>query len=67
MNDEPPVQTPPTGLIPPADFTTFMHAYQDMVYATAVRLVKNEAQAEDISQDVFLKAHEHFDPWLTPA
>ena len=61
MNDEPPVQTPPSGLIPPADFTTFMRAYQDMVYSTAVRLVKNEAQAEDISQEVFLKAHEHFD------
>jgi RNA polymerase sigma-70 factor, ECF subfamily len=65
MNDEPPVQTPPTGLIPPADFTTFMRAYQDMVYSTAVRLVKNEAQAEDISQDVFLKAHEHFDSLST--
>lgn len=65
MNDEPPVQTPPTGLIPPADFTTFMRAYQDMVYSTAVRLVKNEAQAEDISQEVFLKAHEHFDNLAT--
>jgi RNA polymerase sigma-70 factor (ECF subfamily) len=65
MNDEPPVQTPPTGLIPPADFTTFMRAYQDMVYSTAVRLVKNEAQAEDISQDVFLKAYEHFDTLST--
>ncbi|MDB6167228.1 MAG: polymerase, sigma-24 subunit, subfamily [Verrucomicrobia bacterium] len=61
MNDEPPVQTPPTGLTPPADFTTFMRAYQDMVYSTAVRLLKNEAQAEDISQEVFLKAHAHFD------
>ncbi|MDB6126210.1 MAG: polymerase, sigma-24 subunit, subfamily [Verrucomicrobia bacterium] len=61
MNDEPPVQTQPSGLIPPADFTTFMRAYQDMVYSTAVRLVKSEAQAEDISQEVFLKAHEHFD------
>ncbi len=61
MNDEPPVQTPPSGLIPPADFTTFMRAYQDMVYSTAVRLVKNEAQAEDIAQEVFLKAHEHYD------
>ena len=61
MNDEPPVQTPPSGLIPPADFTTFMHAYQDMVFSTAARLTGNEAQAEDISQEVFIKAHEHFD------
>ncbi|MBI4625108.1 MAG: RNA polymerase sigma factor [Verrucomicrobia bacterium] len=37
-----------------------MHAYQDMVFSTAVRLTGNEAQAEDISQEVFLKAHEHF-------
>ena len=61
MNDELPVQTPTTGLIPPADFTTFMRAYQDMVFSTAARLTSNEAQAEDIAQDVFLKAHEHFD------
>ena len=59
-NDEPPVQTPSSGLIPPADFTTFMRAYQDMVFSTAARLTGNEAQAEDISQEVFLKAHTHF-------
>jgi RNA polymerase sigma-70 factor, ECF subfamily len=55
------VQTPSSGLIPPADFTTFMRAYQDMVFSTAARLTGNAAQAEDISQDVFLKAHAHFD------
>lgn len=47
-------------MTPPADFTTFMRAYQDMVFSTAVRLTGNEAQAEDISQEVFLKAHEHY-------
>jgi len=36
-----------------------MSAYQDMVYTTAVRLLGNEAEAEDISQEVFLKAYEH--------
>jgi RNA polymerase sigma-70 factor (ECF subfamily) len=46
---------------PAADFTAFMRAYQDMVFNTAVRLVANDAQAEDISQDVFVKAFEHFD------
>jgi RNA polymerase sigma-70 factor (ECF subfamily) len=60
-NDEPPVQTPPTGLIPPADFPTFMRNYQDMVFSTAARLTGNDAQAEDISQEVFLKAYENFD------
>jgi RNA polymerase sigma-70 factor (ECF subfamily) len=44
-----------------AEFTAFMRAYQDMVFSTAVRLVANDAQAEDISQDVFVKAFEHFD------
>ncbi|HTP38939.1 MAG TPA: sigma-70 family RNA polymerase sigma factor [Steroidobacteraceae bacterium] len=38
-----------------------MRAYQDMVFSTAVRLCGNEAQAEDISQQVFLKAYERFD------
>ncbi len=61
MNDDIPVQTQTTGLITPPDFTTFMRNYQDMVYSTAVRLVGNEAQAEDISQEVFLKAYERFD------
>ena len=49
----------------PADFTTFMRNYQDMVYSTAVRLLGNEAQAEDISQEVFLKAYERFDDLCT--
>jgi RNA polymerase sigma-70 factor (ECF subfamily) len=65
MNDETPVQTPPTGLITPIDFTTFMRNYQDMVFSTAVRLTGNEATAEDISQEVFLRAHEHFDSLQT--
>jgi RNA polymerase sigma-70 factor, ECF subfamily len=38
-----------------------MQAYQDMVYSTAARLTGNPAQAQDIAQDVFLKAYEHFD------
>jgi len=38
-----------------------MRAYQDMVFATAMRLAGNPAQAEDLSQDVFLKAYEHFE------
>jgi RNA polymerase sigma-70 factor (ECF subfamily) len=42
------------------EFVTFMYAYQDMVFTTASRLTGNDAQAEDISQDVFLKAYENF-------
>lgn len=60
-NDETPVHTPTPGLTPPADFPTFMRNYQDMVYATAARITGNPAQAEDISQEVFLKAYENFE------
>jgi len=37
-----------------------MRTYQNMVFTTAARLVRNDAQAEDIAQEVFIKAHEHF-------
>jgi RNA polymerase sigma-70 factor (ECF subfamily) len=42
-----------------------MHDYQDMVFSTAVRLTGSDAQAEDISQDVFLKAYGHFEMLAT--
>ena len=61
MNDEPPVPTSPPGLICPNDFTTFMRDYQDMVFSTAARITGNATQAEDIAQEVFLKAFQHFD------
>lgn len=41
-------------------FEGFMRNYQDMVYSTAVRLLANPTDAEDIAQTVFLKAYEHF-------
>ena len=41
-------------------FETFMKNYQNMVFSTAVRLLGNETDAFDVSQEVFLKAHEHF-------
>ncbi len=37
-----------------------MRAYQDMVFSTAARLVGDDRQAEDIAQEVFLKAFENF-------
>ena len=37
-----------------------MHAYQDMVFSTAARLIGDDALAADISQDVFLKAYGSF-------
>jgi len=41
-------------------FASFMRAYQDMVFSTAARLVGDDRQAEDIAQEVFLKAYENF-------
>lgn len=63
----PPVDTTtdevePAAVTAPADdFTTFMRNYQDMVYSTAARITGNDAQAEDIAQEVFLKAYDNFD------
>jgi RNA polymerase sigma-70 factor, ECF subfamily len=47
-------------LIGSEKFVPFMHAYQDMVYSTVVRLLGRDAQAQDIAQEVFLKAYENF-------
>ena len=43
-----------------ANFETFMRAYQNMVFSTAVRLLGNDAEAQDIAQEVFLKAYQRF-------
>jgi len=42
-------------------FETFLRNYQDMVFSTSMRLVANHAEAQDISQEVFLRAFERFD------
>jgi RNA polymerase sigma-70 factor, ECF subfamily len=60
-NDDSPVHTTEAGVSRGTDFTTFMRNYQDMVFSTAARLTGNDAQAEDISQEVFLKAYENYD------
>jgi len=65
LNDETPVQTPAPDLIRTTEFANFMHAYQDMVFSTAARLLGNQTQAEDIAQEVFLKAYENFEQLRT--
>lgn len=42
------------------EFEAFMRNYQDMVFSTAMRLLANQAEAEDVAQEVFLKAYERF-------
>jgi RNA polymerase sigma-70 factor (ECF subfamily) len=41
-------------------FEAFVRRHQDMVFATAVRLLGNAADAEDASQTAFLRAFQHF-------
>src|SRR6188508_3395084 len=41
-------------------FEAFLREYQDMVFATAVRLLGSPAEAEDVAQTVFLKAFQGF-------
>lgn len=37
-----------------------MRSYQDMVYATAFRLLGSDAEAQDVAQEVFLRAYDRF-------
>jgi RNA polymerase sigma-70 factor (ECF subfamily) len=43
------------------DFESFVRKYQDLVFATAVRLLGNPSEAEDVAQTVFLRAFQRFD------
>ena len=43
-----------------ARLEAFVREYQDMVFATAVRLLGREADAEDVAQTVFMRAFERF-------
>jgi RNA polymerase sigma-70 factor (ECF subfamily) len=45
----------------PKQFEAFMRNYQNMVFTTAYRLLADESEAQDIAQEVFLKAYERFD------
>jgi RNA polymerase sigma-70 factor (ECF subfamily) len=42
-------------------FETFMRNHQNMVFSTAMRLLANQTEAEDVTQEVFLRAYERFD------
>lgn len=55
-----PVSTPTQEPGCSDEFTTFMRTHQDMVFTTAARLLGDDAQAEDVAQDVFVKAFQQF-------
>jgi RNA polymerase sigma-70 factor (ECF subfamily) len=61
LSDDTTVQTPTQESDRAAEFTKFMRTYQNMVFSTAARLSGNDTQAEDIAQEVFLRAHRRFD------
>jgi RNA polymerase sigma-70 factor (ECF subfamily) len=42
-------------------FEVFMRNYQNMVFSTAMRLLANQTEAEDVAQEVFLRAFERFE------
>lgn len=42
-------------------FEAFVRRYQDMVFATALRLLRSPVEAEDVAQTVFLRAFQRFD------
>ncbi|MFZ1072278.1 MAG: sigma-70 family RNA polymerase sigma factor [Verrucomicrobiia bacterium] len=42
-------------------FEVFMRNYQNMVFSTAMRLLASQTDAEDVAQEVFLRAYERFD------
>jgi RNA polymerase sigma-70 factor, ECF subfamily len=54
------VDTETSDAIRSVEFASFMRAYQDMVFSTITRITNSDAHAEDIAQDVFLKAYQHF-------
>ena len=41
-------------------FEAFLREHQDRVFSTAMRLLSNRAEAEDVTQEVFLKAYARF-------
>ena len=48
-------------MIDAQQFEAFVRRYQDMVFGTAVRLLGNPVEAEDVAQTVFLRAFQRFD------
>lgn len=61
ISDDPEVQSPTQESGPSNEFASFLRAHQDWVFSMAARLTGDDAQAEDIAQEVFLRAYLHFE------
>jgi RNA polymerase sigma-70 factor, ECF subfamily len=49
-----------TTMIDAQEFEAFVRNYQNMVFSLATRILGNAVDAEDIAQEVFIKAFDHF-------
>ena len=47
----------------PRTFETILSTYKTQVYRTALMILKNEADAEDASQDIFLNIYKSLHKW----
>ena len=45
-------------------FRYFIRKYKDLAYSVALSMVKNESDAEDITQDSFVKAYKSIDSFI---
>src|SRR5213595_2440645 len=68
----PPIPSPVPGLdrvpsAPPQDAEQVFHAYSDRIYRLARRMLGNNADAEDITQDVLLKVVRKLDTYRREA
>jgi RNA polymerase sigma-70 factor, ECF subfamily len=55
------VQTANQATGPSIEFTSFLRTHQDLVFSIAARITGDDAQAEDIAQEVFLRAYKNFE------
>jgi RNA polymerase sigma-70 factor, ECF subfamily len=49
-----------TDMVEEEEFEMFVRNYQNMVFSVSTRILGNPADAEDITQEVFIRAYERF-------
>src|SRR5271163_2958976 len=49
-----------TDMVEEEEFEMFVRNYQNMVFSVSTRILGNLADAEDITQEVFIRAYERF-------